>query len=100
MEFNLGYIIFGIGWPVLILATIWIWYKTEHLPEVAKTFLHITLVSFFALGYTCTMYWQGASWFVGVLPSFVVFLVLVVATLRGALPEIKRETPHGKMHPR
>ena len=100
METYLAYIIFGIGWPVLIIATIWIWYRTEHLPEEAKTFLHILLITFFALGYTCTMYWQGASWVVGVVPSFVVFLVLVVATLRGALPEIKRETPHGKMHPR
>jgi hypothetical protein len=86
MEFNLGYIIFGIGWPVLILASLWIWQKTDQLPAVAKTFLNISLISFYALGYTCTMYWQGASWLVGVLPSFVVFLVLIIATIRGVLP--------------
>lgn len=89
MEENLGYIIFGIGWPVLIIASIWIWQKACQLPAVAKTFLYVALILFYVLGYTCTMYWQGASWLVGVLPAFVAFFVLLIVTVRGVLPGSK-----------
>lgn len=85
MEQTLGYTIFGIGWPVLIIGSIWMWTKTGQLPPVAKTFLNVSLFSFYALGYACTAYWQGLSWEVGVLPAFVIFLVLFIVTIRGVL---------------
>ncbi len=30
MEQTLGYIIFGTGWPVLIIGSIWMWRKVAH----------------------------------------------------------------------
>ncbi len=85
MEQKLGYIIFGTGWPVLIIGSIWIWRKVAQLPGPAKTFLNVTLVAFYVLGYTCTVYWLGQPWLVGVLPAFIVFLVLFIATIRGVI---------------
>lgn len=85
MEQILGYIIFGTGWPVLIVGSIWMWQKAGQLPVAAKTFLNVALISFYVLGYVCTVYWQGVSWLVGVLPAFVVFLVLFIVAIRGVL---------------
>ncbi len=85
MEQALGYIIFGTGWPVLIIGSIWMWRKTAQLSSVAKTFLNVALIGFYALGYVCTVYWQGLPWLVGVLPAFVVFLVLFIVAVRGVL---------------
>jgi hypothetical protein len=78
MEETLGYIIFGTGWPVLILASIWIYFKTASQMGLTKTLVHIALISFYVLGYTCTAYWMGASWLIGVLPAFAIFLVLII----------------------
>lgn len=85
MEQTLGYIIFGTGWPVLIIGSIWMWRKAAQLPGAVTTFLNVALISFYVLGYVCTLYWQGLSWPVGVLPAFVVFLVLFVVAIRGVL---------------
>lgn len=85
MEQTLGYVIFGVGWPVLIIGSIWMWTKVGQLPSTARTFLNVALISFYVLGYVCTAYWQGLSWLVGVLPGFVVFLVLFIVTIRGVL---------------
>lgn len=85
MEQILGYIIFGIGWPVLIIGSIWMWQKAGPLPAAAKTFLNVALISFYVLGYVCTVYWQGMSWLVGVLPAFAVFLVLFIVAIRAVL---------------
>ena len=83
MEQTLGYIIFGIGWPVLLIGSIWMWQQAGQLPAIAKTFLNVALISFYVLGYVCTVYWQGLSWLVGVLPAFLIFLVLFVIAIRG-----------------
>ena len=85
MEQVLGYIIFGTGWPILIIGSIWMWQKAGQLPAATKTFLNVALISFYVLGYVCTVYWQGLSWMVGVLPAFVVFLVLFIVVIRGFL---------------
>jgi len=85
MEQTLGYIIFGVGWPVLIIGSVWMWTKAGQLPATAKTFLNVALISFYVLGYVCTVYWQGVSWLVGVFPAFVIFLVLFILTMRGIL---------------
>ena len=81
MEQTLGYIIFGTGWPILIIGSSWMWQKAGQLSGAATTFLNIALISFYVLGSVCTVYWQGLSWPVGVLPAFVVFLVLFVVLL-------------------
>ena len=85
MEQVLGYIIFGTGWPILIIGSVWMWQKAGQLPAASKTFLNVALISFYVLGYVCTVYWQGFSWMVGVLPAFVVFLVLFIVVIRGFL---------------
>jgi len=85
MEQTLGYIIFGTGWPILIIGSSWMWQKAGQLSGAATTFLNIALISFYVLGYVCTVYWQGLSWPVGVLPAFVVFLVLFVVAIRAVL---------------
>ena len=85
MEQVLGYIIFGTGWPILIIGSIWMWQKAGQIPAATKTFLNVALISFYVLGYVCTVYWQGFSWMVGVLPAFVVFLVLFIVVIRGFL---------------
>lgn len=85
MEQTLGYIIFGAGWPILIVGSIWMWRKAADLPGPAKTFLNTTLLTFYVLGYACTMYWLGQSWLVGVVPAFVAFLLLFIVTIRGVM---------------
>jgi hypothetical protein len=89
MEQLLGYVVFGVGWPVLIIGSIWMWQKTGQFPGAAKTFLNVALISFYVLGYVCTVYWQGLSWLVGVLPAFVVFLVLFIVTIRAVMASDK-----------
>jgi len=89
MEQTLGYIIFGIGWPVLIVGSIWMWTKAGRLPAATKTFLNVALISFYVLAYVCTVYWQGLSWLAGVLPAFVIFLLLFIVTIRGVLAGTK-----------
>ncbi len=85
MEKILGYIIFGVGWPVLIIGSIWAWRKIASLSGQSKTFLNVALLTFYVLGYTCTMYWLGQPWLVGVLPAFAAFLVLFIVSLRGVV---------------
>lgn len=85
MEQSLGYIIFGTGWPVLIIGSIWMWQKATQLSGAAKTFLNVALISFYVLAYVCTAYWQGLPWLVGVLPAFVLFLALFIVAIRGVL---------------
>lgn len=85
MEKTLGYIIFGIGWPVLIVGSIWSWRKIASLSGQSKTFLNVALLTFYVLGYTCTMYWLSQPWLVGVLPAFVAFLVLFIVSIRGVV---------------
>jgi hypothetical protein len=82
MENLLGYLIFGVGWPVLIIGSIWMWRRAVQLPDSVRHFLNIALAAFYTLGYVCTAYWQGMSWIFGVLPAFAVFLILFVAALR------------------
>ncbi len=89
MEQTLGYIIFGIGWPVLVIGSIWMWQKSAPLPAVAKTFLNVALISFYVLAFVCTVYWQGLSWLVGVLPAFLIFLVLFIVAIRRVATESK-----------
>ncbi len=55
MEKTLGYIIFGVGWPVLIIGSIWAMRKIAGLSGQSKTFLNVTLLTFYVWGYTCTM---------------------------------------------
>jgi hypothetical protein len=83
MEQALGWLIFGTGWPILIVGSIWAWRRASALRGATRSFLGIALASFYVLGYTCTVFWRGGSWLAGVLPAFLVFLVLFVATLRG-----------------
>jgi branched-subunit amino acid transport protein AzlD len=82
MENLLGYIIFGTGWPILLVGSVWMWKRSAQLAAEARTFLYIALIAFFALGYTCTAYWAGLSWVTGVLPAFAVFLVLFIIAVR------------------
>ncbi len=85
MEQTLGYILFGTGWPVLIIGNIMMWRKVAQLTSPAKTFLNVALVTFYVLGYTCTVYWLGQPWLMGVIPAFIVFLVLFIATIRSVI---------------
>ena len=85
MEQILGYVIFGMGWPVLIVGSIWIWQKVGRLTDPARTFLLVALATFYVLGYTATVYWLGQPWPVGVLPAFVVFLALFIVTIRAVI---------------
>ena len=62
MEKIFGYIIFGVGWPVLIIGSVWAWRKIVSMSGQSKTFLNVALLTFYVLGYTCTMYWFGQSW--------------------------------------
>ena len=82
MDQVLGYVIFGTGWPVLIIGSIWIWRKVGGMAGPARTFLNVALATFYVLGYTATVYWQGQTWLVGVLPAFLIFLVLFIITIR------------------
>ena len=92
MEQTLGYVIFGVGWPVLVIGSIWMWTKAAQLTAMARTFLNVALISFYVLGYVCTVYWQGLSWLVGVLPAFAIFLVLFIVTIRAVLAGSKAAT--------
>ena len=82
MEQTLGYIIFPIGWIVLIVGSIWVWMKSSSVTGPTKTYLNIALISFYVLGYTSTVYWLGFSWVVGVVPAFVLFLVLFILLIK------------------
>lgn len=86
MQSALAFIAFGVGWPVLLVASVWMWNKSTELQGMAKTFLNVALISFYALGYTCTVYWLNKPWVVGVLPAFVVFVILIVIMVRAFLP--------------
>lgn len=84
MEQTLVYIIIFIGWIILVFGTIWVQLKSRPLTGPAKTYLNIALISFYVLGYTCTVYWFGFSSAVGVIPAFVVFLVLFIYLIKTA----------------
>ncbi len=81
---SLGDVIFGVGWPVLIVASIWLWRNMAHLTHTAKNFLHVALAAFYLLGYVCTLFWLGQTWYVAVLPTFVIFIVLLIIAVRTA----------------
>ena len=76
MDQTIVYIIIFIGWIMLVSGTIWVRLITRPLTGSAKSYLNIALTSFYVLGYTCTVYWFGFSSAVGVIPAFVVFIVL------------------------
>ena len=84
MEQTLVYIIIFIGWIILALGTIWVRLKTSPLTGPAKSYLNIALISFYVLGYTCTVYWFGFSPAVGVIPAFLIFLVLFFYLIKTA----------------
>ena len=84
MEQTLVYIIIFIGWIILVFGTIWVRLKTSPLTGAAKAYLNIALISFYVLGYTCTVYWFGFSSAVGVIPAFIVFIVLFVYLIKTA----------------
>lgn len=90
MQTALAWIAFGLGWPVLLVASVWMWSKSTALQGHAKLFLNVSLISFYALGYTCTVYWLGKPWYLGVLPALVVFLVLMYFLVRAFLPAGER----------
>jgi CHASE2 domain-containing sensor protein len=92
---TLAYFIFGIGWPVLIIGSIWLWRNMDHLDHAAKTFLNVSLASFYLLGYVSTLFWMGQPWYLGILPAFAIFLVLFVITLRTAY--VKEHSGQGDM---
>ena len=79
---DLGNVIIPIGWVVLIVGSIWMWMKSSSLTGTAKTFLNIALISFYMLGYTSTVYWLGFSWEVGVIPVYLLFLILFVYLIK------------------
>lgn len=79
---SLSYVIFGIGWPVLVVGSIWLWRNMDHLSHTEKTYLNLCLASFYLVGFVSTVYWLGQPWYVAVFPAFVVFLVLFVIILR------------------
>lgn len=94
MEEILGYALFGIGWIALVAGSIWMWHHAEALPEVARTLLNVAIVAFYALGYVCTVYWQGQSWLIGSLPAFMLFIVLLIVAIQavaGAIRPKKRK---------
>ena len=84
MDQTLVYIIIFIGWIILVLGTIWVRLKTSPLTGPAKTYLNIALISFYVLGYTCTVYWFGFASAVGVIPAFIVFLALFICLIKTA----------------
>lgn len=77
MEEYLSYITLALGWPMLILGSLWILKHSRHLKGSAKTFLNIALVSFYLLAYSCTMYLTDQPWLLGVIPVFVIFSALI-----------------------
>ena len=76
MDQTIVYIIIFIGWIMLVFGTIWVQLVSKPLTGAAKTYLNIALTSFYVLGYTCTVYWFGFASAVGVIPAFIVFVVL------------------------
>ena len=89
MDQTLVYIIIFIGWIILTLGAIWVRLITKNQTGPAKTYLNISLVSFFVLGYTCTVYWFGFNSVVGVIPAFLVFLVLFFILIKTAYSSVK-----------
>jgi hypothetical protein len=79
---SLAYIIFGLGWPVLVVGSIWMWRNMDHLDHIAKIYLNILLTTFYLLGFVSTVYWFGQPWYVAVFPVFAIFLLLFAITLR------------------
>ncbi len=79
---SLAYLVFGIGWPVLVIGSLWMWRNMEHLSHVARVYLNVSLASFYLLGFVCTVFWMGEPWYVAVFPAFTLFLVLFIVTLR------------------
>jgi hypothetical protein len=82
---TLALFIFGVGWPVLILGSVWTWRKMDHLSHTSKSLLNVALTAFYLLGYVSTVFWLGQPWYVGVFPAFVLFVILFVITVRTVL---------------
>jgi hypothetical protein len=82
MKELLGYIIFGLGWPILILSSIWVFKNISTQMKLVKNYITIVFLAFYTLGYTATVYWLGKDWIVGVLPAFVVFLILLIWVIK------------------
>lgn len=78
----LAYFIFGIGWPVLIIGSIWLWRHEKGFNHIEKIFLNVGIATFYLLGFVSTVYWLGMFWYVGVIPAFVLFVVLFAVELR------------------
>lgn len=77
MEQVLSYIILVLGWATLLIGSFWIWKHSKHLKGSAKTFLNSTLVSFYMLAYSSTMYLTDQPMLLGVIPVFIVFSALI-----------------------
>jgi hypothetical protein len=82
---TLALFIFGIGWPVLIAGSVWLWGKMDRLSHTSKSLLNVALIGFYLLGYVSTVFWLGQPWYIGVFPAFVLFIVLFVITFRTVL---------------
>jgi hypothetical protein len=81
MEQYFTYIILGLGWPMLALGTYWTWKHSRHLKGSAKTFLNISVINFYLLAYSCTMYLTDQPSLLGVIPVFVIFSALITITV-------------------
>ena len=77
MEQVLSYIILVLGWTTLLIGSFWIWKHSTHLKGSSKTFLNSTLVSFYMLAYSSTMYLTDQPMLIGVIPVFIVFSALI-----------------------
>ena len=77
MEEYISYFTLILGWPMLIIGSLWIWRHSRHLKGSAKTFLNIALISFYLLAYSCTMYLTDQPWLLGVIPVFIIFSALI-----------------------
>jgi hypothetical protein len=91
----LAYFIFGIGWPILIIGSIWGWRHEKTFNHIEKTFLNIGLAAFYLLGFVSTVYWLGMSWYLGVIPAFALFLMLFVIELRTVYTAVHGVAPSG-----
>ena len=78
----LAYLIFGIGWPVLVIGSIWLWRHEGVFNHTEKILLNVGVTSFYLLGFVSTVYWLGMSWYIGVIPVFALFVVLFAITIR------------------
>jgi len=81
MEQYLSYIVLGMGWPMLFIGNFWTWKHSRHLKGSAKTFLNVSITSFYLLAYSCTMYLTEQPWLLGVLPVFIIFSALITLTV-------------------